>query len=141
MNSYFIKCTDVVKDENGEIVEIHCTYDPNTKSGNNFQERKPNGTIQFVEATTALKAQFNLFEPLIFDETEETKGLDFIQRLNKDSWIKKFGYVEHALKDTKPGDHYQFMRNGYYCTDKNSNEETLVFNRTCSLKSSFTPSK
>lgn len=139
MNSYFIKGVSCEKDENGNITLIHATYDPATRSGNNFTERKPNGTIQFVEATTALKAKFNLFEPLIFDETEETKGLSFIERLNKESWIVKEGFVESSLADTKAGDHYQFMRNGYYCTDKESTTDTLVFNRTCSLKSSFKP--
>ncbi len=139
MHAYFIKANSVVKDENGEIVEVHCTYDPATKSGSDFNERKPNGTIHFVEQTTALKAQFNLFEPLIFDETEETKGLSFIERLNKNSWQTLHGYVEASLIDTKPLDHYQFIRTGYFCTDKDSTKDNLIFNRTCSLKSSFTP--
>ena len=137
MHAYFIKCESVVKDENGNPIELHCTYDPATKSGSGFEGRKPNGTIHFVEATTAKKAQFNLFEPLVWDETEETKGLDFIERLNKNSWIKEYGYVEASLEDTKPGDHYQFIRQGYYCTDKESTKDNLIFNRTCSLKSSF----
>ena len=137
MHAYFIKCESIVKDENGNPIELHCTYDPATKSGSGFEGRKPNGTIHFVEATTAKKAQFNLFEPLVWDETEETKGLDFIERLNKNSWIKVFGFVEESLQDTKPGDHYQFIRQGYYCTDKESTKDNLIFNRTCSLKSSF----
>ena len=137
MHAYFIKCNSVVKDNNGEIVEIHCTYDPETKSGSGFEGRKPNGTIHFVEATTALKATFNLYEPLIFDETEETKGTTFIERLNPNSWIKLEGYAEESLKDTKPLDRFQFIRNGYYCTDKDSTKDKLIFNRTCSLKSSF----
>ena len=137
MHAYFIKCESIVKDENGNPIELHCTYDPATKSGSGFEGRKPNGTIHFVEATTAKRAQFNLFEPLVWDETEETKGLDFIERLNKNSWIKVFGFVEESLQDTKPGDHYQFIRQGYYCTDKESTPDNLIFNRTCSLKSSF----
>lgn len=137
MHAYFIKCESVVKDENGNIVELHCTYDPQTKCGTGFEGRKPNGTIHYVEATTAKKAQFNMFEPLIFDETEETKGLDFIERLNKNSWQKVYGYVEESLAKSKPGDHFQFIRQGYYCADKDSTEENLIFNRTCSLKSSF----
>ncbi|MCQ2776482.1 MAG: glutamine--tRNA ligase/YqeY domain fusion protein [Bacilli bacterium] len=137
MHAYFIKCESVVKDENGNIVELHCTYDPATKSGSGFEGRKPNGTIHFVEKTTAKPAQFNLFEPLIFDETEETKGLDFIERLNKNSWIKVNGFVEESLVETVPGTHYQFIRQGYYCTDKDSTKDNLIFNRTCSLKSSF----
>ena len=141
MNSYFIKATSVVKDENGEIVEVHATYDEATRSGNNFNERKPNGTIHFVEATTALEASFNLFEPLIFDATEETKNLSFIERLNKNSWNVAHGFVEPFLKDSQVGTHYQFVRNGYFCTDKESTKDKLVFNRTCTLKSSFTPNK
>ena len=141
MNSYFIKATSVVKDENGEIVEVHATYDEATRSGNNFNERKPNGTIHFVEATTALEASFNLFEPLIFDATEETKDLSFIERLNKNSWNVTHGFVEPFLKDSQIGTHYQFVRNGYFCTDKESTKDKLVFNRTCTLKSSFTPNK
>ena len=137
MHAYFIKCESIVRDENGNQIELHCTYDPATKSGSGFEGRKPNGTIHFVEATKARKAQFNLFEPLVWDETEETKGLDFIERLNKNSWIKEYGYVEESLKDTKPGEHYQFIRQGYYCTDKESTPDNLIFNRTCSLKSSF----
>ena len=137
MHAYFIKCNSVVKDDNGEIIEIHCTYDPETKSGSGFEGRKPNGTIHFVEATTALKATFNLYEPLIFDETEETKGQTFIERLNPNSWVKLEGFVEQSLKDTKPLDRFQFIRNGYYCTDKESTKDELIFNRTCSLKSSF----
>ena len=137
MHAYFIRCNSVVKDENGKVIELHCTYDPATKSGSGFNERKPNGTIHYVEATTALPATFNLYEPLVFDETEETKGLDFIERLNPNSWIKEKGFVEASLIDTKPLDRYQFIRNGYYCTDKLSTKDNLIFNRTCSLKSSF----
>ncbi len=139
MFAYFIKCNSVVKDENGNIVEIHCTYDPETKSGSGFEGRKPNGTIHYVESTTAKKATFNLFEPLIFDETEETKGKDFLERLNPNSWEKLEGYVEASLEDTKPLDRYQFIRTGYFCTDKLSTKDNLIFNRTCSLKSSFNP--
>ena len=137
MHAYFIKCNEVIKDENGNITEIHCSYDPLTKCGLNFNERKPNGTIHYVEATTACKATFNLFGPLVFDATEETKDLSFIERLNKDSWKTKEGYVEASLKNTMPGSHYQFVRNGYYCTDRLSTKDNLIFNRTCTLKSSF----
>ena len=137
MHAYCIKANSVVKDDNGNIVEVHCTYDIETKSGSGFEGRKPNGTIHFVEATTALKATFNHYEPLIFDETEETKGKTFIERMNPNSLVKLNGFVEASLIDTKPLDRYQFIRNGYYCTDKLSTKENLVFNRTCPLKSSF----
>ena len=138
MNAYFVCCVSVDKDENGNIVRIHCTYDPETRSGLGFEGRKPNGTIHFVEATTAIPSTFNLYGPLVFDETEETKGLSFLERLNPNSWEKLEGYAEASLKDTKPLDHFQFIRNGYFCTDRDSKDGHLVFNRTCSLKSSFT---
>ena len=137
MHAYFVKCVSVDYDENGEISVVHVTYDPKTKSGSGFNERKPNGNIHYVEATTALKATFNLFEPLIFDATEETKDLDFMQRLNPNSLHVLHGYVESYLKDTKPLDKYQFVRNGYFTTDLDSKEDNLIFNRTCGLKSSF----
>lgn len=135
MYAYFIKCNEVVKDETGEIIEIHCTYDPNTKSGSGFNERKPNGNIHYVEATTALHATFNLFEPLMLDEKVSTAT--FKERLNPHSWNVSHGFVEAYLKDTLPEDKYQFIRNGYYTTDKSSTGEKLVFNRTVGLKSSF----
>ena len=137
MHAYFIKCNSVVKDNDGKIIEIHCTYDPETKSGSGFEGRKPNGTIHYVEATTALKATFNHYEPLVFDETEETKGTSFLERVNPNSLVVLHGYVEASLKNTKPLDRFQFIRNGYYCTDKESKEDNLIFNRTCPLKSSF----
>ena len=135
MNAYFIKCNEIIYNEDGSIKEIHCTYDPETKSGTGFEGRKPNGTIHFVEATTALPATFNLFEPLILDE--KVSAENFIERLNPNSWVKVNGYVEASLANTKPGDKYQFIRNGYYTTDKESKGNELIFNRTVSLKSSF----
>ena len=123
------------KDENGEIVEIHCTYDPMTKSGSGFNERKPNGNIHYVEATTALPATFNSFEPLLLDEKVSTEN--FMERLNRNSWHTSEGFVEEYLKDTLPEVKYQFIRNGYYTTDKNSKGDNLIFNLTVGLKSSY----
>ena len=137
MHAYFITPTSVEKDENGNITLIHATYDPATKSGSGFDARKPNGNIHFVEATTAIPAEFRLLEPLLLDETEENKDLDFMDRLNPESLNILNGYVEESLKDTKELDHFQFIRNGYYVTDKDSTKDKLVFNRTCVLKSSF----
>ena len=137
MHAYFIKANSVEKDADGNIVCVHCTYDIETKSGSGFNARKPNGTIHFVEASTALKATFNHYEPLVFDETEETQGTSFLERINPNSLVVLHGYVEASLKNTKPLDRYQFIRNGYYCTDKESKEDNLIFNRTCPLKSSF----
>ena len=136
MHAYFIKANSVEYDKDGNISIIHATYDPLTKSGS-FNERKPNGNIHFVDAKTAINAEFRLFEPLMVDENEENKDLDFMERLNPNS-IKIFnGFVESSLENTKPLDHFQFVRNGYYTTDKDSTKDKLVFNRTCSLKSSF----
>ena len=136
MHAYFITATSVEKDKDGNITLIHATYDPQTKSGS-FNERKPNGNIHYVEATTAIPAEFRLFEPLLLDEDENNKDLDFMERLNPNSLSKFNGFVEEFLKDTKNLDHYQFIRNGYYVTDKDSTKDKLVFNRTCGLKSSF----
>ena len=137
MHAYFIKANSVEKDNEGNIVCVHCTYDPATKSGSGFNERKPNGTIHYVEATTALKATFKHYEPLVFDETEETQGKSFLERINPNSLVVLNGFVEASLIDTKPLDRYQFIRTGYYCTDKESTKDNLIFNRTCPLKSSF----
>ena len=135
MHAYFIKCNEFIKDENGEVIELHCTYDPLTKSGSGFDERKPNGTIHYVEATTALPAKFNLFDFLMKDEKVSTEN--FREQVNENSWVVSNGYVEAYLKDTKPEDKYQFIRNGYYTTDKESKGNDLVFNRIAGLKSSF----
>lgn len=137
MHAYFITATSVEKNSDGNITTIHATYDPLTRSGSGFDARKPNGNIHFVEKTTAIPAEFRLFEALLLPETEETKDLDFMERLNPNSLEVCEGFVEASLKDTKPLDHYQFVRNGYYVTDKDSTAEHLVFNCTCGLKSSF----
>jgi glutaminyl-tRNA synthetase len=135
-NAYFIKCTDVFYDDLGKVAYIHATYDPETRSGSGFDGRKPNGTIHFVEESTAIPATFNLFEPLILDEEVSTEN--FIERLNPNSWIVQKGFVEASLKDVKSEEKFQFLRNGYFVCDTDSKPNNLVFNRTVSLKSSFT---
>ena len=137
MHAYFITANSCEKDEFGNVTVIHATYDPQTKSGTGFDARKPNGNIHFVDASTARSAEFRLFEPLMLDVTEENKDLDFMERLNPESFKVYNGYVEESLSTTTPGTHYQFVRNGYYVTDLDSKEDKLVFNRTCGLKSSF----
>ena len=132
-HAYFVKANEVKYDENGEICEVLCTYDKQTLSGTGFNERKPNGTIGFVEASTAKKAEFNLFEPLLIDS--EAKSDNFLDNINENSWQTLNGYVENG--EYNPGDSFQLIRDGYYCVDKNTSEETVVFNRTVSLKSSF----
>ncbi|AUD64201.1 glutamine--tRNA ligase [Tenericutes bacterium MZ-XQ] len=132
-HAYFIKAYDVKYNEQGEIVEVLATYDQETKSGSGFNERKPNGTIHFVEATKAVPATFNFFEPLINEDT----SLPLLERFNDNSWHIKKGYVEAALKDTKPQDRYQFVRNGYFNVDDDSTSGNLIFNEIVPLKSSY----
>lgn len=135
-HAYFIKCNDVVKDADGNVIEIHCTYDPETKSGSGFTGRKVKGTIHWVDATNALPAEFRLYEPLILDD-EDSEG-DFLDNINPNSLEVVQGYVEPNMKETKPQDKYQFFRHGYFNVDpKQTTDEKLVFNRIVSLKSSF----
>jgi len=132
-HAYFIKANDVVFDKDGEVIEVLVTYDPETRSGSGFNERKPNGTIHYVEATTAQKAKFNFFGPMIIGDDE----MSLLERFNPNSWIVKEGFVEHALSSTKPQDKYQFMRTGYFNTDDDSLDEKLIFNEIVPLKSSY----
>ncbi len=135
--AYFIKCNDFVKDENGNVIELHCTYDPETKSGSGFTGRKVKGTIHWVDASSALPAEFRLYEPLIKDdELDENK--DFLDCINPNSMEILQGYVEDNMKDATKGQSFQFFRHGYFNVDtKYSTKEKLVFNRIVSLKSSF----
>ncbi|MCM3128367.1 MULTISPECIES: glutamine--tRNA ligase/YqeY domain fusion protein [unclassified Paenibacillus] len=150
-HAYFIKCNDVIKDEEGNIVEIHCTYDPETKSGSGFTGRKVKGTIHWVEASQAIPAEFRLFEPLINKEEpesdtelEEEKEAamaapkSFLDELNPNSLTIIHGYVEPNMVNAKPQDKFQFFRHGYFNVDsKYSEPGKPVFNRVVSLKSSF----
>lgn len=135
MHAYFIKANEVKYNENGEIVEVLCTYDEKTLSGSGFNERKPNGTIGFVDASTAMKATFNLFEPLILDSEDES--LSFIDRINPNSWKSNEGYVEKGNYQVL--DRFQFIRDGYYAVDSDTSSDNtkLVFNRIVPLKSGF----
>lgn len=132
-HTYFIKANDVKYDEEGNIVEVLATYDVETKSGSGFDARKPNGTIHFVEATTAHKVQLNFYAPMLFDD----ESLDLMDRFNPESLSVKEGYVEEALGDTVPGDKYQFIRMGYFNVDDDSKKEHLIFNEIVPLKSSY----
>ncbi|MDU4891579.1 MAG: glutamine--tRNA ligase/YqeY domain fusion protein [Clostridium sp.] len=135
--AYFIKCNDFIKDENGKVVEIHCTYDPETKSGTGFTGRKVKGTIHWVDATNSIPAEFRLYEPLIKDE-EIDESKTFLECINPNSLEVLEGYVEANMKNVKPGEAFQFFRHGYFNVDtKYSTEEKPVFNRIVSLKSSF----
>ncbi len=128
-NAYFVKCEEVVKDDKGNIVEIRCTYDPKTKSGSGFTERKVKGTIHWVDASTAVPSEFRIFEPIFVDGSEE---------INPNSLTIIKGYVEKTLEKVNSGEKFQFFRHGYFTVDsKFAKENKLVFNRTVALKSSF----
>lgn len=140
---YYVKCNDVIKDENGEVIEIHCTYDPATKSGSGFEGRKVKATIHWVDANNCKPAEFRLYEPLILDDEPENEGKHFLEQINSNSLIVKNGFVEtSATENAKKNDKFQFIRNGFYCVDsKYTTEDNLVFNRIVPLKSSFKPNK
>lgn len=138
MNAYFVTCTGCVKDENGKVIEVHCTYDPETKCGTGFTGRKVKGTIHWVPAKEAVKAEVRLYENII-DEEKGVYNEDGSLNLNPNSLtVLKECYLEPALKDAKPYDSFQFVRQGYFCVDaKDSKEGAPVFNRIVSLKSSY----
>ena len=138
MNAYFVTCTGCEKDENGNITVIHGTYDPESKGGNSPDGRKVKGTIHWVAAKTAVKAECRLYENLI-DEEKGVYNEDGSMNLNPNSLtVLKECYLEPSLKDAKAYDSFQFVRNGIFCVDaKDSKEDALVFNRIVSLKSSF----
>ncbi len=138
MNAYFVTCTGCVKDENGKVTEVHCTYDPQTRSGSGFNGRKVKGTIHWVPAKEAVKAEIRLYENII-DEEKGVYNEDGSLNLNPDSLtVLKDCYLEPALGAARPYDKFQFVRQGYFCVDaKDSKEGALVFNRIVSLKSSF----
>lgn len=136
-HAYFIRCNEVVKDERGNVVELRCTYDPETKSGSGFTGRKVKGTIHWVEATRAKPAEFRLYEPLVLDE-QEAEDDSLISRINPNSLEVVHGFVEPNMSEAKPQDKFQFFRHGYFNVDpKHTSGERLVFNRIVSLKSSF----
>ena len=140
MNAYFVTCTDYITDDEGNVTEIHCTYDPETKSGSGFTGRKVKGTIQWVCAETAEKAEVRLYENIV-DEEKGVYNEDGTINVNPNSLtILENCYVEPALAEAKPMDSFQFVRQGYFCVDsKDSTEDHLVFNRIVSLKSSYRP--
>lgn len=141
--AYFVKCTDVIKDENENVVEVHCTYDPETKSGSGFTGRKVKSTIHWVEANTAIPCEFRLYEPLILDDAPENEGKHFLEQINPNSMEILQGFAEPTqIKDAKPLDKFQFVRNGFFSVDtKYTTDNKLVFNRVVPLKSSFKPGK
>ena len=142
--AYIIKCVRWEKEESGNITKIVCTYDPTSHSGE--ESRKVKGTLHWVNADDAVAAEFRLYDTLMkseeaaADDAEEEEGAvekDFIDKLNPDSLVTMKGFVERALKDAPAGEHYQFLREGYFCADLTTTPEAPVFNRTVGLKDSY----
>ena len=138
MNAYFVKCTDYITDENGKVTEIHCTYDPETKSGSGFTGRKVKGTIHWVPVHHCIEATARLYENLV-DEEKGVYNEDGSLNLNPNSLqVVEHCYIEPFAKDAKKQDKFQFVRNGYFCVDeKDTTEDRLVFNRIVSLKDTW----
>ena len=138
MNAYFVKCVDYKKDENGNVTEIHCTYDPETRSGSGFTGRKVKGTIHWVSARHGVKSEVRLYENIV-DEEKGKLNEDGTLNLNPNSLtVLKDCYVEPNIAAVQPEDKFQFVRQGYFCADlKDYTKEKPVFNRIVSLKSSF----
>jgi glutaminyl-tRNA synthetase len=136
---YLIRCVDVVKDAAGNVVEVHCTYDPETRGGNPPDGRKVKGTIHWVSADHAIKAEARLYEQLFTKENPDDvpKGGDFKDFLNPHSVEIVPCYVEPSLAASKAGDRFQFERLGYFCVDPDSTPEKLVFNRTVTLRDTW----
>lgn len=139
-HAYIIKCEEVIKDADGNIIELHCTYDKDTKSGTHCA-RKVKGTLHWVAAKTAIKAEVRLYDYLLLNEGEEDTS-DFIATLNKNS-LEIIGdcMVEPSIAWAAPGTRYQFLRQGYFCVDKDSTTEKLVFNRVVGLRDSWAKAK
>ncbi len=137
--AYIIQCESVVKDESGEITEIHCTYQPDTKSGLPNSNKKVKGTLHWVSAKHNIPVEVRLYDRLFSAENPEEveDGHDFTENLNPESLKISTAFAEPSVKDSKPGDKFQFERMGYFCTDKDSTSERLIFNRTCTLKDTW----
>lgn len=140
-SAYIIKCVNVIKDAKGNIVEIHCTYDPETKSGGGASSRKVKGTIHWVSENNAVDAEIRLYDYLFIDEIDDDSinDNDIISKLNPDSLkVIKNCKVEPILKNSLPGEKFQFLRQGYFCADlKDHNSKSLVFNRIVPLKDTW----
>lgn len=138
--AYFVKCVDYKKDDNGNITEIHCTYDPETRSGSGFEGRKVKGTIHWVSAESAINAEVRLYENIV-DEEKGKLNEDGTLNYNPNSLtVLNNCKLEAAFADAKKGDSYQFLRHGFFCVDiKDTTDDKLVFNRIVSLKSSYKP--
>jgi glutaminyl-tRNA synthetase len=137
--AYFVTCTGVVKDENGEVVELHCTYDPATRGGDAPDGRKVRGTLHWVSVAHALDAEVRLYDRLFAqpDPEDVPEGKDFVSALNPNSLSITMCKIEPSVDGAMPGTRYQFERQGYFCVDPLSAEGKLVFNRTVPLRDSW----
>lgn len=133
--AYIVMCDEVIKNEDGSIKEIHCTYDPESRSGSGCQ-RKVKGTLHWVEASTAVDMEIRLYDYLLKPE-EEWESKDFLEQLNPNSLVVMHGKGEPAFKTMKPGDHFQFLRQGYFVTDLDSTPDHIVMNRIVGLRDSW----
>ena len=139
-NAYIIKGESVVKDANGNITEIHCTYDVDSRSGSGTEasQRKVKGTIHWVSITHAVPAEVRIYDRLFSHESPDgNKEIDFKEFINPNSLELITGYVEPSLKTSNNLDHFQFQRLGYYCVDKDSTSEKLIFNKTVGLRDTW----
>jgi len=138
-NAYFIKCVDVIKDENGEVVELHCTYDPETRGGDAPDGRKVKATLHWVAAKHAVVAEARLYNHLFLtaDPDDVEEGKDYFSNLNPNSLEVTKCHVEPSVIGATPGTRYQFERQGYFCVDRDSTPDKLVFNRTVTLRDSW----
>ncbi len=136
--AYFVTCTDIVKNDNGDISEIHCTYDPETRGGNAPDGRKVKATIHWVSAEHAVEAEVRLYNHLFTKENPEADGDDFKSNINPESIeVLPTCYMEPSLKGAEPGSRYQFERLGYFCLDSDSTTDKPVFNRTVTLRDTW----
>ncbi len=135
-NAYFVKCQDFIKDEDGNIIEVHCTYDPETKSGSGFTGRKVKGTIHWVSAKHCVDAEVRLYDYMM--EDQEYDKTNFLEKLNPNSKVVLSNCkVEPDMKEHSVGDRFQFLRHGYFIIDRDTTENKLIFNRIVQLKSSY----
>ena len=140
---YFIKCNDIIKDTNGHITELHCTYDPESKGGKSPDGRKVKGTIHWVSVKHAIDVEVRLYDRLFLTENPDIaeEGKDFKSNLNPDSLKTITAKAEPSLKTVKVLDKFQFDRQGYFCVDQDSSPEKIVFNRTVALKDTWSKMK
>ncbi|MBQ7454027.1 MAG: hypothetical protein IJS69_03110 [Selenomonadaceae bacterium] len=140
-HAYIIKCNDVIKNSAGEVVELHCTIDPTSKSGGATAGRKIKGTIHWVSAKLSLPAEVRLYDYLLTTDANGNLPEDFIGALNPNSLIVKQALIEPSVRWTNAGTHYQFLRLGYFVVDPDTTPDKLVFNRVVGLKDTWSKVK